>query len=284
MSGRFGSHIRNNVVGYVALFVALSGTAVAVDGSLPGQDTVGSADIINGEVTQNDIKARRGRQRQDRRPVGQERRPRPRGVVLEHDRRRRRSGDRHQGRDAHRRRRQVPLAHRGRPRSRGGRPPRDPVRCSRWGGDRGWSCPGGGPRDERDSGGWRARNIRGLEQARHGFCRSAGAEGTIGGRWQRHRQHARRPRHPRREHHDRGHRQQVAHQRRHQGRSGRQRSDRRRIGRPSRYFGATAFRERLVTRQPRRSMREHHQLPALQELQHHQRHQSSNGPLLHQSE
>ena len=57
MSGRLGSHIRNNVVGYVALFVALSGTAVAVDGSLPGQNTVGSADIIDGEVTAADIKA-----------------------------------------------------------------------------------------------------------------------------------------------------------------------------------------------------------------------------------
>ena len=45
------------VVAYLGLFVALGGTAVAVDGSLPGQNTVGSADIINGEVTPDDIKA-----------------------------------------------------------------------------------------------------------------------------------------------------------------------------------------------------------------------------------
>jgi hypothetical protein len=44
-------------VGYVALFIALSGTAYAVDGSLPGRNTVGSADIINGEVRAADIQA-----------------------------------------------------------------------------------------------------------------------------------------------------------------------------------------------------------------------------------
>jgi hypothetical protein len=38
------------VVGYVAVFIALSGTAYAVDGPLPGVDQVGSEDIINGEV------------------------------------------------------------------------------------------------------------------------------------------------------------------------------------------------------------------------------------------
>jgi hypothetical protein len=48
-------HIRSNVIGYVALFVALSGTAYAVDGPLPGQDQVGSADIINAEVTNKDL-------------------------------------------------------------------------------------------------------------------------------------------------------------------------------------------------------------------------------------
>ena len=57
MSRTFGDHIRGNIVGYIALFVALSGTAVAVDGSLPGQNTVGSADIIDGDVTAADIKA-----------------------------------------------------------------------------------------------------------------------------------------------------------------------------------------------------------------------------------
>ena len=44
-------HLRSNVVGYVALFVALSGTAIA----LPGQDTVSSGDIIDGQVKTDDI-------------------------------------------------------------------------------------------------------------------------------------------------------------------------------------------------------------------------------------
>jgi hypothetical protein len=56
MAGKIGGHIRSNVIGYVALFVALSGTAYAVDGPLPGQDQVGSADIINNEVQSADIK------------------------------------------------------------------------------------------------------------------------------------------------------------------------------------------------------------------------------------
>jgi hypothetical protein len=51
------SHIRGNVIGYVALFVALSGVAYANDGPLAGQNTVGSADIIDGEVYNQDIKA-----------------------------------------------------------------------------------------------------------------------------------------------------------------------------------------------------------------------------------
>jgi hypothetical protein len=53
---KFRSHIRSNVVGYLALFVALGGTAYAVDGPLPGVDQVGSADIINSEVQSADIK------------------------------------------------------------------------------------------------------------------------------------------------------------------------------------------------------------------------------------
>jgi hypothetical protein len=58
MLRRIGAHIRNQWIGTVALFLVLTGgTAMAVDGSLPGQNTVGSADIINGEVTQNDIAA-----------------------------------------------------------------------------------------------------------------------------------------------------------------------------------------------------------------------------------
>ena len=45
------AHLRSNVVGYLALFVALSGTAVA----LPAANTVFSDDIVNGEVTTRDI-------------------------------------------------------------------------------------------------------------------------------------------------------------------------------------------------------------------------------------
>ena len=35
----------------------LGGTAAAVDGSLPGQNSVGSQDIINGDVAQDDLAA-----------------------------------------------------------------------------------------------------------------------------------------------------------------------------------------------------------------------------------
>jgi len=55
MSGRISEHIRSNVVGYVAVFIAPSGTAYAVDGPLPGQNQVGSEDIIHGEVQTLDI-------------------------------------------------------------------------------------------------------------------------------------------------------------------------------------------------------------------------------------
>lgn len=51
------SHIRNNVVAYVAVFFSLSGVTYAVDGPNPGVNTVGSADIINGEVYNQDVKA-----------------------------------------------------------------------------------------------------------------------------------------------------------------------------------------------------------------------------------
>ena len=44
-------HIRSNVVGYLALFVALSGTAAA----LPRTNTVDSRDIINKQVKSADI-------------------------------------------------------------------------------------------------------------------------------------------------------------------------------------------------------------------------------------
>ena len=46
------NHIRSNVVGYVALFFAITGSAVALDGS----DTVFSDDIVNGEVTRSDLR------------------------------------------------------------------------------------------------------------------------------------------------------------------------------------------------------------------------------------
>ena len=56
MARRIREHVRANVVSYIALFCfAMGGTAEAVDGPLAGQDTVGSADIIGGEVLSEDI-------------------------------------------------------------------------------------------------------------------------------------------------------------------------------------------------------------------------------------
>src|SRR6266545_2527014 len=56
MSTRIANHIRSNVVGYIALFLfAMGGSAYALDGPLPGQNQVGSDDIINGEVRNADI-------------------------------------------------------------------------------------------------------------------------------------------------------------------------------------------------------------------------------------
>jgi hypothetical protein len=56
MQERIRDHIRANVVGYVALFFALTlGTAYTADGPLPGQNRVGSADIINQEVKTVDL-------------------------------------------------------------------------------------------------------------------------------------------------------------------------------------------------------------------------------------
>ena len=55
--GRISSHIRSNVYGLVAIFIALGGTAYAIDGPLAGQNTVGSSDIINSEVFGADIRA-----------------------------------------------------------------------------------------------------------------------------------------------------------------------------------------------------------------------------------
>jgi hypothetical protein len=56
MSGRIATHIRSNIVGYIAVFCfAMGGSAYALDGPLPGQNQVGSEDIINGEVKNADI-------------------------------------------------------------------------------------------------------------------------------------------------------------------------------------------------------------------------------------
>ncbi|MGI9019210.1 MAG: hypothetical protein ACR2G3_00680 [Solirubrobacterales bacterium] len=49
------SHLRSNVYGLIAIFIAVGGTAYAADGPLPGQNQVGSADIINGEVKPADL-------------------------------------------------------------------------------------------------------------------------------------------------------------------------------------------------------------------------------------
>jgi hypothetical protein len=56
MQHRIRDHIRSNIVGYIALFCfAMGGSAYALDGPLPGQNQVGSDDIINGEVKNADI-------------------------------------------------------------------------------------------------------------------------------------------------------------------------------------------------------------------------------------
>jgi hypothetical protein len=55
MSARIRQHIRSNVYGLVAVFIVLGGTAYAIDGPLPGQDQVGSGDIIDTEVKAPDI-------------------------------------------------------------------------------------------------------------------------------------------------------------------------------------------------------------------------------------
>src|SRR3954453_7743958 len=49
MLSKFRSHVRNNVVGYIAVFIALSGTAYAAKPMITG------ADIENGTITDTDI-------------------------------------------------------------------------------------------------------------------------------------------------------------------------------------------------------------------------------------
>jgi hypothetical protein len=56
-STRVRQHLRQNIYGLIAIFIALSGTAYAVDGPLAGQNKVGSADIIDGEVYGQDLRA-----------------------------------------------------------------------------------------------------------------------------------------------------------------------------------------------------------------------------------
>src|ERR687887_1655273 len=52
MSTRIRNHLQSNVVGYIALFLVLTGgTAYALDGS----NTVFSDDIVNGEVKTPDL-------------------------------------------------------------------------------------------------------------------------------------------------------------------------------------------------------------------------------------
>jgi len=55
VSSRVRSHLRGNIYGILALFVAIGGTAYAVDGPNPGQNTIGSEDIIGNEVKSDDI-------------------------------------------------------------------------------------------------------------------------------------------------------------------------------------------------------------------------------------
>lgn len=52
ISRRIYDHVRRNVWGIAAMFVALTGTAVA----LPGKNTVDSGDIINNQVRSKDVK------------------------------------------------------------------------------------------------------------------------------------------------------------------------------------------------------------------------------------
>ena len=52
LSRRVADHLRRNVYGLIAIFIALSGTAAA----LPGRNTVDSADIKKGAVRKGDIR------------------------------------------------------------------------------------------------------------------------------------------------------------------------------------------------------------------------------------
>jgi hypothetical protein len=51
------SHVRRNVVGYLALFVALSGTSYAATTSLLPRNSVGTVQVINHSLLKQDFKA-----------------------------------------------------------------------------------------------------------------------------------------------------------------------------------------------------------------------------------
>jgi hypothetical protein len=53
MSNRIHAHLRSNVVGYVAVFLALTGTAYATHPG--GADTISTGDIIDGQVRTGDV-------------------------------------------------------------------------------------------------------------------------------------------------------------------------------------------------------------------------------------
>lgn len=55
ISARLRNHLGSSLVAYIALFLSLSAPAYSLNGSLPGKNTVGSADIINGEVKSADV-------------------------------------------------------------------------------------------------------------------------------------------------------------------------------------------------------------------------------------
>src|SRR5918992_718189 len=53
LSTRIRTYMRQNVLGLVAIFIALGGTAYATHPG--GQNTISTADIINGQVKTDDI-------------------------------------------------------------------------------------------------------------------------------------------------------------------------------------------------------------------------------------
>jgi len=52
-----GRHLRRNLVAYLALLVALSGTGYAATTTLLPKNSVGSAQVINGSLLKRDFKA-----------------------------------------------------------------------------------------------------------------------------------------------------------------------------------------------------------------------------------